>query len=59
MPVPIAIQCPDEIGPLLLEEAQSRGITIQAVIIDRLAKSYGVTCELPKRGRRWPKKDQG
>jgi hypothetical protein len=56
MPVPIAIQCPDELGPLIIKEATSRGITVQAVIIDRLAESYRVTCELPKRGRRWPKK---
>lgn len=54
--VPTIVYLRPELRTPLIEEATSRDVTIQAVIIERLAGSLGVECEAPKRGRPWPKK---
>lgn len=52
---PTILYLKPELRAPLLQEATARQITIQAVIIERLAVSLGVECEAPKRGRPWPK----
>ena len=58
MAVPITIQCPDDLGVLLLKAATKKKCTIQAVIVDVLAAHYEIDVPAPKRGRPWPKKSE-
>ena len=49
--VPVIVRVPEEIDAKLQEEATSKNITAQAVILDALAKRFKLKTSPPKRGR--------
>jgi hypothetical protein len=49
--VPIIIRCPPSIGMRLLEESIKRGVTVQAVILELIAKRFKISHVSRGRGR--------
>lgn len=51
MSAPLLLSIPDELSPLLLKSATRDKCTVQAVILEIVARHYHIEVTVPKRGR--------